>query len=155
MKRLLVVLLCLGLVGCATAGRMNSISLGMSRKEVVKLMGKPTSTSAIEGTEYLNYQLSQSAIEFEQVEPYYVCIRDGKVFSYGRKGDFDSTKDPTQVIKIMGDIKSDEKISVETENNEELANKLKTLNKLLTDGLITKNEFDEQKKKLLNDYTSK
>lgn len=155
MKKLLVVLLCLGLCGCATAKKLNLISIGMSKGDVIKVMGKPTTSSAIEGTEYLNYQLSQSAIEFEQVEPYYVCIKDGKVFSYGRKGDFDSTKDPTQVIKIMGDIKSDEKINVKTENNEELANKLKTLNKLLTDGLITKNEFDEQKKKLLNDYTSK
>ena len=43
---------------------------------------------------------------------------------------------------------------IKTENNEEIANKLKTLNKLFTDGLITQNELDEQKKKLLNDYTS-
>jgi len=35
-----------------------------------------------------------------------------------------------------------------------LDTKLKTLNKLLEDRLITKNEFDEQKKKLLDDYTS-
>ena len=157
MKKLLVVLLCLGLCGCATMSqKMNSISLGMSKDEVMKKMGNPISTSATENTEYLNYSLVESAdgiIGYPR--PYYVCIRDGKVISYGRKGDFDTTKDPTQVIKVIGDLKSDEKIKIQTENNGELENKLKTLNKLLSDGLITKSEFEEQKKKLLNDYTSK
>ena len=35
-----------------------------------------------------------------------------------------------------------------------LANKMKNLNRLLSDGLITKSDFEEQKKKLLNDYTN-
>jgi hypothetical protein len=46
-------------------------------------------------------------------------------------------------------------IKIEGDDNFALETKLKTLNKLLFDGLITKNEFDEQKKKLLNDYTNK
>jgi len=132
---------------------MNSVSLGMSKENVIKIMGKPISTSAIEGTEYLNYTLTDPV--YYTPDPYYVCIKEGKVSSYGRKGDFDSTKDPTQVIKLIQDVKSDEKINVKTEDNDELANKLKTLNKLLTDGLITKSEFDEQKKKLLDGYTNK
>jgi len=157
MKKLLIGLLCLGLCGCATAKKLNLVSLGMSKQDVIKTIGKPSSVSAIEGTEYLNYSLSETADDdfYGRYTPYYVCIRDGKVVSYGRKGDFDTTKDPTQVIKVVGDIKSDEKIQVHTDNNSELENKLKTLNKLLLDGLITKNEFEEQKKKLLNDYTSK
>lgn len=40
-------------------------------------------------------------------------------------------------------------------NSDELVNKLKTLNKLLSDGLITKNEFEQRKQKLLDDYMSK
>ena len=157
MKSIFVLLLCLGLCGCMTmATKINSISLGMSKEEVIKKMGDPVSTSAQENTEYLSYLLGESSDGIIGYPiPYYVCLREGQVISYGRKGDFDSTKDPTQVIKIMGDIKSNEKINVQTNNNDELTNKLKTLNKLLTDGLITKNEFDEQKKKLLNDYTSK
>lgn len=157
MKSIFVLLLCLGLSGCATAYKMNLVSLGMSKEDVIKAMGKPASTSAIEGTEYLNYKLSETSTEdfYGISTPYYVCIRDGKVISYGRTGDFNTTKDPTQVIKVIGDLKSDEKIKVQTENNGELEKKLKTLNKLLSDGLITKSEFDEQKKKLLNDYTSK
>lgn len=157
MKKIFILLLCLGLGGCATASQLNQISIGMSKDEVIKKMGQPISTAAIGGKEYLNYRLvpSSEPAQWANYEPYFVCIQEGKVASYGQKGDFDSTKDPTQVIKIMGDIKSDEKINVKTENNEELTDKLKTLNKLLTDGLITKSEFDEQKKKLLDTYTSK
>ena len=157
MKRTLVLLLCLGLYGCATAGRINSISIGMSKGEVIKRMGRPVSTSAIEGKEYLNYQLAETSDNafYGVTTPYSVCLKDGKVVSYGRHGDFGTTEQPAQVIKIMGDIKSDEKINVKTESNGELEKKLNTLNKLLLDGLITKSEFDEQKKKLLDDYTSK
>lgn len=156
MQKIMVLLLCLGLCGCATAHKINSISLGMSKTDVIKAMGKPVSTSATSGTEFLNYKFAETSDDnFHGIlTPYYVCIQDGKVISYGRMGDFDSTKDPTQVIKIAGDLKSNEKINVKTEGNGELEQKLKTLNKLLTDGLITKIEFDEQKKKLLNVYTS-
>lgn len=38
---------------------------------------------------------------------------------------------------------------------DDVETKIKTLNKLLSDGLITKNDFEEQKKKLLSDYTNK
>lgn len=157
MKKTIVLLLCLGLCSCATSYKINSVSLGMSKGDVIKTMGNPISTSAIDGTEYLNYELSETNFSAYQgsTKPYYVCIRDGKVISYGRTGDFDSTKDPTQVIKILGDVKTEEKINVKTESNGELEQKLKTLNKLLADGLITKTEFEEQKKKMLNDYTSK
>jgi hypothetical protein len=86
--------------------------------------------------------------------PYYVSIKDGKVIAFGRTGDFDSTKDPTQVIKIFGDVKSDEKANVQTDNSD-LESKLKTLNKLLADGVITQDDFNQQKAKLLNEYTSK
>lgn len=49
---------------------------------------------------------------------------------------------PSQDAKIDGD------------NSGELTIKLKNLNKMLADGLITQNDFDGQKKKLLDNYTS-
>jgi nitrogen regulatory protein PII-like uncharacterized protein len=157
MKIIAILLLCLSLSGCATASKINSIGLGMTREEVVAKMGRPVSTSAIEGTEYMNYSLSETFDDefYGRYTPYYVCIRNGKVISYGRTGDFNTTKDPTQVIKVIGDIKSEQKVDIKTENKEELVQKLKTLNKLLADGLITQNEFEEQKKKLLDNYTNK
>ena len=157
MKKILILLVCLGLSGCAFIGsatKTNSVSTGMSKEDVIKAMGEPASTAAIEGKEYLNYNLDETGTWGVRT-PFFVCLQDGKVISFGRKGDFDSTKDPTQVIKIMGDVKSDEKINVQTGDSGGLEKKLKTLNKLLSDGLITKSEFNEQKKKLLNDYTNK
>ena len=48
---------------------------------------------------------------------------------------------------------NNEKTNMQSDNS--LESKLKNLNKLLLDGLITKSDFEEQKKKLLNDYTNK
>lgn len=84
------------LAGCATAHKINSINLGMPKQEVIKNLGRPVSTSAHNGIEYLNYRFSETDDEafIGVTTPYYVRIVDGKVSSYGRMGDFDSTKVP-------------------------------------------------------------
>ena len=156
MKKLLAVLLCLGLVGCATAGKINSLSIGMTKEDVIKRMGTPVSTSAENGVEFLNYQLAETNDQAFNgfTTPYAVVLRDGKVASFGRHGDFGTTEQAAQVIKLISDVKTDEKVNIKMGNGD-LESKLKTLNKLLSDKLITQNEFDEQKKRLLNDYTIK
>ena len=106
MKNLCLVLLLALLVGCATAGRINTISLGMSKQEVVKIMGPPVSTSATHGVEYLRYLLTEIDA-FSPDTPYFVRIVDGKVDAYGRVGDFDSTKIPERKLKLDVDIKGD------------------------------------------------
>ena len=75
---------------------MNSINLGMTKQEVVKTLGRPVSTSAQNGIEYLNYRFSETSDDdfYGNYTPYYVRIIDGKVESYGKLGDFDSTKVP-------------------------------------------------------------
>ena len=91
MKKIIFLLLCLGLFGCATAYRMNSVSLGMSKEQVLEVMGEPVSTSAaIGGMEYLNYKLYETRLDrFHDIStPYTVYLQDGKVISYGRYGDF-------------------------------------------------------------------
>ena len=155
MRKLLPVLLCLGLVGCGTAGRFNSISLGMSRDEVIREEGTPASISAKGNIEYLNYiyYATHDDVMFGRATNYSICFKDGKVISYGLRGDFGTTQLPTQVIQVSGDMKSDEKVSILS--GEELEVKIKALNKLLSDGLITQKEFDERKQKLLDEYTSK
>lgn len=85
MKRILTLLsLCL-LAGCYTsASRLNSVHLGMSEPEVVKVLGQPTNRAESKNGLILNYSL------MEQVgvpaQPYYVKLVDGKVDSYGRNG---------------------------------------------------------------------
>ena len=73
------------LVGCATASKMNSVSLGMTRDQVVGAIGDPSSTSEMGDTQYLKYQLASDWIFPDR---YYVRLTDGKVDAFGRVGDF-------------------------------------------------------------------
>jgi hypothetical protein len=85
------------LTACATANKMNKLSLGMTKAEVINSLGNPNSTSAQGGAEYLMYELSPTddMAFYGITRPYFVRIINGKVESYGNMGDFDSTKDPT------------------------------------------------------------
>jgi hypothetical protein len=94
MKGFIGCMLIIVLIGCSTAHKMNLISLGMTKAEVIKQLGRPVSVSAQSGVEYLNYRFAETGDDdfYGNYTPYYVRIVDGKVESYGRLGDFDSTK---------------------------------------------------------------
>lgn len=102
-----VILAIVLLAGCATAHKMNQVSLGMTKQQVVQALGPPISTSAKPGVEYLNYRFSETDIDERQnvTTPYFIRIVDGKVESYGRLGDFDSTKTPETKSTIDLNIK--------------------------------------------------
>jgi hypothetical protein len=70
-------------IGCA--GNMNHVKLGMTKDQVVGALGPPSSTSAMENTEYLKYQLCSDWIFTDR---YYVRLTDGRVDAFGRVGDF-------------------------------------------------------------------
>lgn len=94
------------LTACATPSKtLNSVSVGMTKAEVIQIMGEPQSTSATGGTEYLLYTLNdgasvatdalgQSHLQLQTKNSYFVRLKGGLVDSYGRVGDFDSTKPP-------------------------------------------------------------
>jgi hypothetical protein len=109
------------LSGCAgTSSKTNQLSLGMSRADAIAAMGQPTTARAVDGTEYLVYKLTPGtgvgkgigcafagfatfgvayAVDdnctggtpFE----FFLQFRESKLISYGRVGDFNSTKNPT------------------------------------------------------------
>ena len=87
-------------VGCATsAKKLNRISVGMTKVEVIKILGDPDSTAANEGCEYMIYTLREGVskpgttpIPIAIDGSYFVRIVGGKVNAYGRRGDFDSTQ---------------------------------------------------------------
>lgn len=64
---------------------MNQLSIGMTKEDVVGVLGKPVSTSASEGTELMNYAFAEERV-WGFAQPYF--IRDGRVVSFGRHGDF-------------------------------------------------------------------
>ncbi len=98
----LVLLLVLSFYGCATAPNLNGISLGMTKSDVIKTLGSPKSVSAKDNIEYLKYGTSLGIGSLsEQAKEYFVRLINGKVESYGLVGDFDTTKDQVNVIKLQ------------------------------------------------------
>lgn len=101
MLKLFVAIALTGLViGCATSSKkLNEVSVGMSKPEVIKLLGAPESTRASQGVEYLIYTLTEriakpgeAPLPFPIQGQYFVRLVNGRVDSYGNVGDFDSTK---------------------------------------------------------------
>ena len=71
--------------GCKTgwinARKMNQLSLGMTKPEVVKLLGEPHSSEARDGVNKVWYLEDEGSYKHQ---PYYVEFKDGKVTAYGR-----------------------------------------------------------------------
>lgn len=93
----------IALAGSATAPKMNHLSVGMTKQEIVSTMRQPASTAASGGgVEILRYRLSPTSDRafYGITEEYFVRLVNGKVDSYGKMGDFDSTKDLTLNLNI-------------------------------------------------------
>ena len=87
-KMFTLLLISVLLAGCATARLMNRVSLGMTKDQAIKAIGRqPSTTKAnLDGTEILEYVLLNSYNG--AYEQYWVLLKDGKVVQFGRAGDF-------------------------------------------------------------------
>lgn len=75
-------------VGCATASKMNRLSVGLTKCEVIELLGEPDSTAATEGLEFFRYYYRGGGDGLlTSRREHFVRFRDGKVTAYGRIGD--------------------------------------------------------------------
>lgn len=98
-KALLTVVLLVA--GCRSTGaKLNELSVGMTKAEVLGVMGTPDSTAANGGAEFLRFRLAQRSFGATYYDDYFVKLVNGRVESYGRVGDFDSTKQPEQTINV-------------------------------------------------------
>ena len=74
------------------------IDVGMTKEQVLAILGEPEETKAQAGVQYIVYwDLVTSGFTADK---YFVRFIEGKVESFGNMGDFDSTKDPTININI-------------------------------------------------------
>ncbi|NBV01086.1 MAG: hypothetical protein EBS31_06565 [Burkholderiaceae bacterium] len=128
-KKIFATLCAAVLIGCAgTAVKTSELSLGMTKAEVLAKMGPPASSRATDGVEYLIYRLTPGMSDSKAAgcaalglitfgisyskddcsggkpEDYFAQFRDGKLISYGKVGDFNSTRDPTVNINQKIDI---------------------------------------------------
>jgi hypothetical protein len=93
-------LLSLVFVSCVGGGRINpsklsNISVGMTKTEVISILGKPHSAGGSKHVEVLGYREDHGMWVFT---PYYVRLVEGKVESYGKnepKHDIDANVDPS------------------------------------------------------------
>ena len=141
MKTILLMLAALLVVGCVTTAKLNAVQIGMSEAEVIGILGSPKSTSAQGSTEYMNYDLFDNQ---NGVVPHFVRLIDGRVESFGKLGDFDSTKVDT--IRI----ETDENIRVSSESD--LYTELRKLKVLHDEGVLTDEEYDLLKKVAIQKY---
>jgi len=100
------------LAGCvSSSSHLNSVSIGMTKPDVIKVMGQPTDTRGNSHAEFLIYHLASEpwiarAAAYHQGVAGYgeddYCIRlvDGKVDAYGRQGDFDFSKVPEVKVDV-------------------------------------------------------
>lgn len=78
-------LIALVLQGCSTsASKLSLISPGMTKAEVVNVLGTPESVSGQGGDEVFIYTLSNSWNSPVWNEKYAVIFSDGKVVRYGK-----------------------------------------------------------------------
>ena len=99
MIRMYAALIFLAISACiATSANLNTISLGMSKSEVIQAVGSPDSVSAQGSVEYLIFHWAspkQLIADENNLGHYFIRLTNGRVDAYGEKGDFDSTQDLT------------------------------------------------------------
>lgn len=127
----------------------SKVSLGMKKEDVIRGLGQPSEISVKGRVEYFTYGWDHpwDGRPGYIVAWYYVKFVDGRVDSYGKKGDFNSTKNKTVDLNI--NKKSNIKVE-EEDSAKDLYTELMKLNDLKKEGIITDKEFKTLKTKLLN-----
>jgi hypothetical protein len=162
MIKLVPVIAVVSLVGCfrdKPEVDLTLVSVGMEKAEVLAKLGKPTRVSLQGLTEYLEYEaFENSGWDWKGKRNFrylFVRIINGRVESFGNKGDFDTTKTPTRRIEI------DQQVRVDTREEKALGEhafgtpfdlkvELEKLDKMKKDGLLTDSEFKELRQRAID-----
>ena len=136
-----------------TAARLNEISIGMPKEEVIKRLGNPSTTATDGNSEYMIYHWVEKVVGYPNFpQDYFVSIKNGHVFGYGRKGDFGTTRNPGMDINVQEKIEISKPDSKSESQKSEKSDyeQLDKLYRLKQEGAITEDEYLEHKKKLLS-----
>ena len=136
------------LSGCfAKAGQTRGVQYGMSKQEVVAVMGAPVNVSTHGSSQYLSYSVCDADNQTLNgiMRPYVVRLVDGRVESYGTTGDIGSPQTPT------GRQESDQIVKQDARTKEpvDLYTELIKLKELKDTSVITEEEFRIQKRRIL------
>jgi len=147
----LTLLLAMLLTGCMTADKLNNIKIGMTKDQVIALLGTPDSTSAQANIEYMTYYLVSDA-GYGRDMPYSVRLVDNKVESFGRFAQlsdiyFRPVGGGTPQYNLGFPFTPGSPLAGETD----LATQLQKLKTLKDQGVLTDEEFQKAKQKLLSE----
>lgn len=79
------------LIGCKTTeSRFKRVTPGMTRAEVIQILGQPKTTTEAKNVEILNYNIRETINDWYTI-PYYVRLKDGIVVDTGRRGTYPSS----------------------------------------------------------------
>ncbi len=151
------------LVGCETSAKLNSIRIGMTKDQVQSMLGTPDSTSAQANVEYMTYYLTADA-GYGRDQPYMIRLVDGKVESFGRFAQlFDLYNRPVTSalpgqpnfpqLGMSSMVGAPVPVPVSPGGapvRTDLASQLQQLKALHDQGVLTDEEFQKAKQKLLN-----
>ena len=132
------------LAGCATSSsKLNEVHIGMPKSEVIGLLGQPDAMSAQANIEYLTYYLSNDLSAREQ--PYMVRLVDARVESFGRF---------IQLLDIYNrPVTGNSSLGIGAvmpyAMNTDIVTKLQQLMALKNQGVLTEEEFQSAKQRLL------
>jgi Short C-terminal domain/SmpA / OmlA family len=148
------------LAGCATASKLNDIRVGMTKSDVIAILGTPDSTSAQANVEYLTYYLAADNGSYGREaayvdQPYMVRLVDGKVESFGREFQlFDLYNRPVTNARPgspnfpapgVGSA-----LVGQPANPTDIASQLERLKALKDQGVLTDDEFQKAKEQVLS-----
>ena len=85
MRVFIFILIAVVFFGCTSPVKMNKLQLGMTKEDVIGVMGEPNSTSAMDNVMYLKYRFHNEGVFLDD---YYVKLKDGKVQAFGLIGEF-------------------------------------------------------------------
>ena len=145
------------LVSCATSSIMGAVEPGMTRDEVIAVMGEPASVSAEGDTERLNYKISETSNDayYGFTTPYYVRLVNGRVDSYGKTGEPDSqvTTAPAETDEVQQEDEMPQENEVRQDDEGlDFFTEMRKLKQLHDEGVLSDAEYAELKKKAISKY---
>ncbi|MCE1204680.1 MAG: SHOCT domain-containing protein [Holophagaceae bacterium] len=136
---------------------LTRISVGMPKEDVIRALGKPTRVAVQGGVEYLEYEAYDNSgwdnIGKRNYRWLFVRIVNGKADAFGRKGDFNTTKNTTVDFNVKQQI--DTKVTPGTPAAQgaapfDLKSELEKLQKMKEGGLITEAEYQQLRQRALD-----
>jgi hypothetical protein len=83
-KSVLICVLLLTLISCATTGEsMSKIELGMSKQDVVGVLGSPDGSQSTDGYEVMKYSPHLTSVWSWYIGNYFVILKNDEVVEYG------------------------------------------------------------------------